>query len=124
MNDKLTRPVSLNRSHPKAHTGMQFRGKVTGPNSIWESDSKLQGSCTSRRPVTRNYMLLTHPHHKCIFVAFSLCSDLSLYLISCIHILIQSICPQDKFIHYLSRKKKSSTLKCVLINQITTNTFS
>lgn len=61
----------------------------------------------------RNYTLLTHPHHKCIFVAFSLCSDLSLYLISCIYTLIQSISPQSKFTCiYLSRKKKKCTEVC------------
>lgn len=33
----------------------------------------------------RSYRLLTHPHHSCILVAFSPCSDLPLYLIGCIH---------------------------------------
>lgn len=83
-----------------------------------------RGGCAAKsRAVIRNYSLLTHPHHKCIFVVLSLCSDLSLYLISCTCTLSQSTWPQDKLICiYLGKKKR--TLKRVLISQRTINTFS
>lgn len=70
----------------------------------------------------RNYMLLTHPHHKCILVVFSLCLELSLYLISCTQTLIQSICPRDKFIPiYLGKKNPHWSCSDY---QITANTSS